>query len=709
MKLRWVLLSTAAIAAQATAQDVAGDPDQAGAASEEIVVTGQFQNSLVNRLPIDLVELPFALDVIDRELIEERGFLRPLEVLTTLPNVFQRNTQFVPGGETYLVRGLIATALTNNRPESLSRGAGRREDSFIERVELARGPASIILGPVIPGGVINQVTKSPQKDDFLDVEVRGGSFDTYRGELDANVRSLFGIDAVRARMTLAYQNSGTAQRFSENEVFAVRPVVEFDFSSRTRAQASIAYKRSEVVPDSKFAIFSDGTVPERITPKTFFGLPASAEGDDLYFDGEFQHEFLDNLKLTLRGSYQDTDFEYRNSQGLYSYAGPGLLLSDPIGYVYSSVGSFDEKVTYADAQLSGNFGLFGQRQDWVVGATYQRTQTNSTFGFDKVIGPVDVRNPDATVYDTPDFTIPSPPFFIFDDKLKSVYAEANIRPADALTIVAGIRYDSLEQININPLNPGGNDDVTYKPDDVTFRVGASLELRPGLNAYASYAQSFIPQGGQTRQGMRVAPETAENYEVGLKGRLFGAMNITAAAFHLTRQNVATRDPANVFGESFVVAVGEQRHQGFEVALDGDILPNLNVALSYGYVDAEITRDNDAAQQGTRVRLVPHSTLSLFGTYKATEGALAGLRIGGGMRHISKRPGDLGLGLTYSGYTLVDAIVAYEIRPKTEIQLNIINLLDKRYLEQTGFSAGGPNGGFLFGSPRAAYVTLRSRF
>lgn len=235
----------------------------------EILVTGdRFQNSLINRLPIEPQELPFSLDIVDRSKMEERGFINPLDILETLPNVVRRQTQNLPTGGSYLIRGLYATVLTNNRPENDSRGAGRRDASQIERFEVVKGPASILLGPVIPGGVINQVTKSPQDNDFLNVTARGGSYGTYRLEADANAGTLLGSDVLSGRITLAYEDQQTPQDPEKTETFSIRPVVEANFSDRTRAQASVAYTRRDSVPGSSFPVNADGSVPDVFDAKT---------------------------------------------------------------------------------------------------------------------------------------------------------------------------------------------------------------------------------------------------------------------------------------------------------------------------------------------------------------------------------------------------------------------------------------------------------
>lgn len=676
-------------------------------AVEAVTVTGKFQNSVANRLPIAPVDLPFSLDVIDRSVIEQRAFLNPLDILETLPNVVRRQTQLLPTGGSYNIRGLYATVLTNNRPENDSRGAGRRDTSQIESIEVIKGPASILTGPVIPGGVINQVTKSPQSDDFLRVSGRAGSFGTYRFEADGNMGAILGSSVFSGRMTLAVEEQGSAQKPEEAKTFSVRPVIEANFTDRTRAQASIAYTSRKAAPASTYPANSDGTMPSVFDETTYLGIPGKLRGEDTYVDAEFQHEFLDNLKLVARGSYQASDFDYRNSQTAENYIGlRGFQPGDTIAGVNYSMGYRDTTVEYGDVQLVGGFDALGRHHDIVVGATRQKTTFNSYYAYGGLLGNANINNLGAATYVTPNFNLVLNPFSRTSNVLSSYYAEATLRPVDRLTIVAGVRHDDFEVTNRVTR-------AKTPTDDVTFRVGGSFELLDGFNAYASYAESFIPQTGLMRNGSVIDPETATNYEIGVKGGLLdNRLNLTAAMFWLTRQNVATADPANVPGQpAYVVPTGEQEHNGYEINARFAPVPAISLEVGYGYVDARVTKViNPALGQGVGqpIDLNPSHTYSASGSYTVQDGPAAGLRLGLGVRAISDRPAPR-FGIRYEGYTLADAFASYPVNETVNVQLNVLNLFDERYRPDVGFANGTPGAGHRYGQPRTAYLTVRANF
>lgn len=698
----------AAMHAQAQENNAEGIQAQSGDDEEEVIVIGKrFQNSLINRLPIDPEDLPYSLDIIDESALHQRGFFNPLDILETLPNVVRRQTQLLPTGGSYLIRGLYGTVLTNNRPENDSRGSGRRDSSQIERIEVLKGPVSILLGPVIPGGVINQVSKSPNPEDSLELIARAGSFETHRVEVDANKGSLFGSGIWSGRVTVAYEDQRTPQDQASTETLAIRPVVEANFSASTRLQASVSYAEREGSPASSFPVNIDGTVPATIDEETYFGVPSTQKGEDTYVDLELQHEFLDNLKLVVRGSHQETDFDYQTSQNAENYAGGrGFGPGDTAAYVYYSMGYRDTEVDYGDVQLVGGFDAFGQKHDWVIGTSHQETKFASYWAFGGLLGIADINDIDGAVYGVPDFNLALSPFSDREDKLSSVYGETNLRPTDRLTIVAGARYDDYEQTNLTT-------GVTTPTSETTLRVGGTFELSDSVNAYASYAESFVPQNGTMRSGDPIGPETAVNHEIGLKGSFFdGRLALTTALFSLTRENVATPDPNNVPNEpSYVVPTGEQEHKGFELNANVQVTPALSFNVGYGQVDAEVTKVinvGSGENVGDPVALVPDRTYSAFVTYAFQDGPLADLKLGLGVRSITDRPAPR-FDIVYDGYTLVDGLISYPVSERLDLQLNVHNLLDETYREDVGYAQGSPGAGHRFGNPRSAYLTLRAHF
>lgn len=709
-----LVAAVSSVAIMAAGPAVAQDDDNSSDDTmfEEIVVVGKFQQSLVDRIQVAPHELPFSLDVLDRGLLDLRNYARPIEALTTLPNVRIVTDNQNTGTPRFFARGFESPVLVDNRAQNAFRGSGGRDDSFVERYEVLRGPASITLGPVGSGGVFNTITKLPQEDPFVGTKIRADHFGSIATELDVNFGAILGSDVVSGRISGAYRNFEYDARFSDRKTVAIRPVIVMDFSEKTAARVSMSYTGHQITANRGFPLLSDGTVPENWDTGTFLGW-ANGRGDveDIYYEGELTHDFLDNLKLTLRGSRQTTDFDYKDSSATYNYnyanGEPGINIADPYVYLYSYARQTESESTFLEGQLAADFDWGGNRQDFVIAVNY----STDAFNRDTVDGP-DVATIPAGDVDVPRVSTESfgayHPTNIFDGELFSILAEAAIRPTDWLTIVAGIRYDDLKQDSVRYRRgialESGNDEQKF-----TYRAGASAAVSDALNIYASFAQSFTPQSGNTLEGNALDPELSEGYEFGVKGALLGdKLNFTAALFRTTRNNLALSRATTIDGELFFYSetIGSVRAQGFEWTSTFNPVESVSINFNYGFTDTDILQAGDFDEVTSTA--FPRHSFSGYISYTVPSGALEGLRLGGGARYTGERPSVVE-GVSFDSYTLADINISYPIRENLEIALDVLNVTDELYLESAGGFNGRLTGGSLFGDPRTAVVTLRGRF
>ncbi|MEM6682160.1 MAG: TonB-dependent receptor [Pseudomonadota bacterium] len=663
--------------------------------AEEIVIVGKFQDSLIDRLPITVQELPFTLNTVSREDIDQRNFIRRIDILDTLPNV-QIGADFGGlGNPQFSVRGFIAPVLVNNRVLNAFRGPGYRDDSFIERYEVLKGPASIALGPIAGGGVINTVTKQPGAENFTDLRFTTDQFGTINAEFDFNDAQLFGSENVGFRVSGAYRDFSFEFEDGFRQEFAIRPVVQVDLE-RTSARLSFAFKDTDASPNNEFFLNDDGSIPEQFDQSVFFGFRNGFNrAQDIFVEGQVVHDFLDNLKLTVRGSYQDSDNDYQDRTGVqFFYGGPlRVSIEDEI----------ESTNLFLDAQLLYTTELGGLEQSIVVGVSYNEADILQSPSFND---PVILFVPSLDDVATPAFTNPGTfldtPSRIdtTDNRLASVYAEFAVRPIEKLSLIGGIRYDNVDQ-NFERL-----DVFTSETDrgDVTFRLGASYEITSNINAFVSFAEAFVPQVGVLADGGEVGPENSKNYEIGVKGTfLDGLLNFNLSAFSTTRFNVAVADPNNTATTAFFVApIGKQRNQGIELSTRLQTEFGLLVDLNYGYLDQKLLENLEGGQP----RFVPDHQVSVFGSYEVQSGPLERLNIGGGFRYFSTRP-VVGTDIEFPSVTVGDAVVSYPIVENTTLSLNVLNITDSLYLENG--SGGSLAFGQNFGTPRTFVFSFRTRF
>jgi iron complex outermembrane receptor protein len=223
-----------------------------------------------------------------------------------------------------------------------------------------------------------------------------------------------------------------------------------------------------------------------------------------------------------------------------------------------------------------------------------------------------------------------------------------------------------------------------------------VKLVSGVNGYASWSKSFLPQLYSQQVigfddegnpiGGPIPPERGENYEVGVKFapddlRLSGSV----AIYQLTRQNVATSDPTYL---DFYVVTGEQRARGLEAELHWEPLVGLGLSAAYTFIDAKVTEDNFFTV-GAPLSNVPRHNVGAFAQYAVQSGPLAGLGATLGVTYNSKRNGDIysirpdgSVLLWLPAYTLVDAGLSYQ-RDSWGVRLTVANVFDQRYWPDTG--------------------------
>ena len=232
------------------------------------------------------------------------------------------------------------------------------------------------------------------------------------------------------------------------------------------------------------------------------------------------------------------------------------------------------------------------------------------------------------------------------------------------------------------------------------RVGIVYQPAKEVSLYANYSNSFTPVSGRSATNQSFKPQRATGYEVGVKTELLDKRLSANLALYTTNvQNILTSDPNNSI---FSIQVGEQRSQGFELDVAGEISPGWNLIASYGSTDAQVTKDN-SIPVGNRLSYVPQHTASLSTTYTIQAGNLKGLGFGAGLFYVGNRFGDLANSFEVPSYTRVDAGIFYQME-QFKAALNFKNLTNIRY-----FEAGQSRQSVQPGAPFTVLATVSYQF
>ena len=393
----------------------------------------------------------------------------------------------------------------------------------------------------------------------------------------------------------------------------------------------------------------------------------------------FEHRFNDHLTLRNAFSYRRNEDE---SILTSSFIAPGQL-DESTGELPRNIafsGGVPQDIFELQTNLVGTFNT-GEIEHTVLagidlfrrnGAAFLRANPLSNFPiniFDPGDGsiPIDARSlPTATDQETRTDTL-------------GLYIQDQVALFDNLKLLLGVRYETTEQeITNNPTDFFPNGSESSQSDDAfSPRLGIVYQPIEAVSLFASYSRSFTPNSGTTSAGDLLEPERGEQFEVGAKAELLdGRLAINLAYFDITKENVATPDPNPAFPGA-VVATGEERSQGVELDVIGEILPGWNIVANYAYTDARITEANSALESN-RLFSVPKHNFNLWTTYDIQNGPLEGLGFGLGFNYVSERFGDNANSFELDSYFLTNAAISYQ-RDNWRTGLNIRNLFDVDYI------------------------------
>lgn len=608
---------------------------------------------------------PQSLGVVDADLLRERHLVKLEDAIRNVAGVTVGG--YYADWDYFRIRGFDAADSVRLDGLFTTPGIWINEETYgLERVEVLKGPGSMLYGRTSLGGMVNMVSKKPRHDDFATATVSAGSYGF--GEIGIDAGTTMADDQVGLRLVAMGRNRGSfVDGVDDSQRLYVAPSLTWWAGERTTitilGQAiDDSINAAWPLPATGFIRSSPhGEIPRERN----VGEPEHQNHVDrrrLMAGYELSHGFGDAIVLrqNARVSHFESDF-----QGIYpgSLDGDGRTLYRNV-YTYENERLDAQADTMLDVRIDGG----RMRHDLLVGVdfAYGRETAVGEFGG---IGALDVFDPHYG-QDPGPFT----EYTRLDADSRSLgfYVQDQLTIARDLAITAGLRWDRIDSSSTEELTG-----VTTTGDDaaLTWRLGAAWQFHQAASVFAGYSTSFAPQPyDKTVDGDTVDPETGSQIEAGLRvldpdGR-FGA---TAAAFQITRQDVATADEAN---PGFSVVTGEQRSRGLE--FDGMVKPGngVEVTATYAYIRAEVTRDN-TLPVGDRLRNVPDHSITSWAKYTLQDGALQGLGFGLGARYYSSQAGDLPNTFELPAYTVVDAALYYGSGPLSA-QLNIDNVLDEVY-------------------------------
>ncbi len=646
--------------------------------------------STATKTDTSIMETPVSIQVIPRALMEDQQAIQLKDALKNVSGVYTGNQSGEYGYDKFYIRGFANAGSTQIYRNGLLLPRANNDTFNIEQIEVLKGPAAILYGRVEPGGLINTVTKKPLDTPYYSLQQQFGSFDHYRTMADAT-GPITSDKSLLYRLNIAYQDTGTFVNSVGNERILVAPSLQWKPSDHDLLNFRLEYQND----DSRYynGIPAIGRRPANIPISTFLGWGGNNEYQKqqrIVVGYDWSHSFNDNWNLTNRFNYTNLDYTFINT-----YYGKSLA-TDNRSFTRANYNyPLDKTDTYGtNLDLTGRFNTYGIAHKVLLGFDYYRFE-NHAVGYD---GPATAGFiPTVDIYNPVQSNVP----LLTSSQMNSysrrsqywygLYFQDQVTFFDKLHLLFGGRQDWATQTNASASNPqayASATDSVLSDGAFTPRVGAVYKIQPSLSIYGNYVESFGVNNGRGFGSIPLKPQTATQYEGGIKKEWLDRKIITTFAYYdLTKENLTTLDPAH---PQFVLPVGEARSRGVEFDVSGRITDNLSLIGSYSYTDTKITKDNRGTQ-GNQLANVPKHGGSLWGKYDFTQGMLKGFNLGTGIYLVGQREGDNANSFELPGYARWDAATGYKWKVgKTElsVQLNVNNLLDKTYYDAS--PAGATN-------------------
>ncbi|MEH2263860.1 TonB-dependent siderophore receptor [Nostoc sp.] len=634
----------------------------------ELVVTGEQDGyrvpdaSTATKTDTPLRDIPQSIQVIPRQIIDDQKTTRLRDILQNVSGVTP-GAGYQNSADRVRIRGF--TQETTFR-DGIRENSPSTNFANVERVEVLKGPASVLFGETEPGGIVNLVTKQPLREPYYNVDLSVGSFSSYSSALDLS--GPLNVDkTLLYRLNIAYDNAGSFRDFISSQSLFVAPVIAWKVSENTDLKFFFEYTDRDYKPDR--GVIAIGDRPGSVPITRFFGEPSINEGTttNYKFGYNLEHRFSRDWQLRQAFSTNILKTDEIRVQ-VDELQADGRTATRDIANFGGTVAE-DYRL---QTDIIGDFKTGAITHKLLFGVDFNRNTSVSNGFSNGPFASIDVFNP---VYFVP-ITRPTTPYIVqsFTDTL-GFYLQDQVTIAENLKLLLGGRFDtvSIEQKDLASQSVTNDNNSAFTP-----RVGIVYQPIPPISLYASYAESFVPQYGRSRDNSPFTPESSKQYEVGVKGEMFdGKLSATLAAYHLTKSNVLTTDPTDA---NFSIQVGEQTSKGIELDIVGQIMPGWNVIASYGYTDARVTRDNDLPV-GNRLQNVAENTASLWTSYELQQGDFKGLGFGLGLYYVGDRPGDFEQSFILPSYFRTDAALFYK-QDKWRFGLNFKNLFDVNYYVET---------------------------
>ncbi|HMG86753.1 MAG TPA: TonB-dependent siderophore receptor [Terracidiphilus sp.] len=695
----------------------------------------------LQKFPEPLIDTPQSVTVVPQFVMQDQGLSTLRDTLRNVPGISLAAGEAGAQGDNLTIRGF--TARNDIFLDGIRDFGSYYRDSFnFEQVEALEGPAGIQFGRGSTGGVVNQESKVPGVEKFVDVQTQFGTDVTRRltADLNSPLESTIGGTAFRANVMA--EEAGVAGRdAAEVRRFGIAPSISIGLGTKTPATLSYEHLSENDTPDYGLPWLFNGVAPAN--RHSYFGFADEnyLKTNDDILTLKVEHDFKPNLNLHMiaRAANYPRDAQITEPQ-ICSNAS----LSIPVGSVVSSLPTLAynsslpcpytpstppdqitqvnrnqiqvksvEGILWDQFEMSSSFKTAGIHHDLVAGAE----------GGQEISNPIRYSYTINKVNTVPETTLLNPneeqPFSgmgyitsIVHTKSKSVglYFIDTMKLGRLFELTGGVRWDRFDtDYNLyQPAPPaGGTVTAAVAPigrldEQPSYR--AALVYKPSSHGslYFDYGTSWNPDAESLSLSVglvngNVAPEQNQSYEAGAKWSFLNDRLLTEGSwFRTEKDNAHETSPTN---SNQIVAAGNQLVKGVQLSAVGRLPQGMDLVVGYAYLDSDVLDSQFFPNAvGYPLANVPQQTFNLFLTHRLPwrlNGGLGGNYVGSRTASstvpyvptgFAPNPNGPGFVVTsvamkqVPGYWVFNAMLKRPIGEKLEFQANVNNVLDRFYID-----------------------------
>ncbi len=644
----------------------------------------------IGKISQEAKDIPQSLTIVNRSLMDDRNAASLQEALRNVAGLTFNAGEGGRIGDNITIRGFGASS--DLYLDGMRDNAQYNRDTFnLDRVEILRGPSSMLFGRGSTGGLVNQVQKEADLDLNSQVTLTGGNYEYKRGVVDLNQN--LGEESA-FRVNVMKTDAESSRDHVESHSFGIAPSLKFGIGTDNEYFLSYTHLQYDNIPDFGIPIANaQNAKPISVPNDTFYGLPKvdyQKDSSDV-FTGRWIHKFDEDNSLTFLARKVMVDRDLRAVSPSYNTT-TGLVTRG------RQARGAEEDTSTLQANLVSKFSILKTKHETLLGTEY----------LDEKASRWSYANPVANLATTPFFPDPyslpanyggtykrQNPVQFSDDDL-AIYGQDLMEFLPHWKLLLGFRYDDFSA-KYSSRNDATNVLTTYKRNDRVFSYRSGLLYQPNDNStyYVSYGTSFNPSGDlyaiEALTGGSASttdPEKSINTEIGAKWELLDKkLSLRTAIFRTEKTNERNTDQTNT---SVTLLSGRRHTDGVELEVNGKVTNNWEVFSGLSLMKAEIDEHVNTFGVGLRPQNTPSFSGNFWSTYRLTDS----WKVGGGVDYVGERYG-YSISQTAQtnptvrkvpGYARFDAMAQWNHQQYT-LKLNVLNVLDKEYFDSIYLNGG----------------------